>query len=904
MWKAVLIFTICGPGFLVVAYRHYIQVQDLLLVESVNSLWPYSFPIGAALSLMVMLLTAVIAGQVGYLVHSASSHQSPVIGEKLKKIASLYNIFLVGTTVLLLETLYRTTLPAGLPLGSMVLTANLFTLLGFIAVMSWAALRTGRIVSAWISIGTLLIVSLGLFPGGEPKRGFGLVVGILHALSVSFFEYKRDTAGDTPHTYLDIRQFYVGTTLFAVSYFAGSISGMVTITWIGLIGYGLAVLLRPLTADSEALLLQPQLEMVLTWLSKTPRAYRHVAVAASSLLCIYLVFNADFDDSSRISNKTTIGSASHSTVEPHHGADTQPQFYPVDGVPALPQLNPRFTAPLVSLSFAGGGSRAAIFSGLCLKRLYFRRIELSDNQKAYDSSESERGPSPKSEIDLASTEALLRIRSGCQHLPELESWLFPSENGHYYAYPGRLLLLYCSTISSISGGSLTSAVLQSGLNRAIPDGGARSVLITRMHAFDQFFRSVREQLPDNTNEDIQEAFSSPVIDSSSPKAESYAITIERDPFIHSLNGHFLSAVVNGAFMISRGRRQMITEYWNHAFDWQNIYLSSFSRNERTGTLPIELFGTTLANTGERLVFSNLNFEKREQLFRRLPTWGNQDIEDLHKRPFNSSDVRAIPGLPIMHRDFGTQWDPLLADVVWASSDFPFGFSRQRFKDVRDWSSLDGGVIDNTGLDLPLSMIRALAVGSENPEEGGEARNERSSSKVPQAGGIWNKSRLGRLGCLILAFDSSEVAVDSNDGNPLFDNLSGTWQAMWRAARLRDAMMYAGYLADLQRYAKKPPVRLGTTDYVYGHCSVGAGGNAGVNGFDWGLFVARAGSKSTDHVATTWHLAPSELRKLIAVALDEHTTRTLDQCAFAFARMTVKNEMSWAIRELNQLGSPF
>jgi hypothetical protein len=361
--------------------------------------------------------------------------------------------------------------------------------------------------------------------------------------------------------------------------------------------------------------------------------------------------------------------------------------------------------------------------------------------------------------------------------------------------------------------------------------------------------------------------------------------------------------VNASFNPLDSRRTAIRDYWNEEFGWQGLRLSGLSPGELSGGTPIGLYNSVLGETGERLAFTNIS----PVFFRGFDAIGMRPLANPSDRTKTDLAFAGISGLAIPYRRLTPDWDPELALVVHMSSCFPFGFARTPFgASGARFTAMDGGGLDNTGVDSTLSLLRGLR----DPQQGRatEAANRTNSSKLS----------VGERGVLILSMNSSELAIDRTNISRGLDNLSGTSQALWRGSRIRDGALISGYIDQIPGSGEKQ-VLFSTTDNngilrdkeklrpdkgesqkkyrdLVRQNSLGTDDQGNVltytHGYEsgekspdqWAFFQVRPGESNDGHVATSWHLPEGERRTLYKGAFSWQVTKGLRHASLSFLRM--------------------
>lgn len=192
-----------------------------------------------------------------------------------------------------------------------------------------------------------------------------------------------------------------------------------------------------------------------------------------------------------------------------------------------------------------------------------------------------------------------------------------------------------------------------------------------------------------------------------------------DPRVHQLLARgpdemaldFMAPLLRGAMTPLRPRGDLLTDFWQHRYGWtgstQGAGYAAAGHVPGWDHRPLWLCNTTDIAHGTRLIlgFPPLPPGLLRQAFRPLP-W------DADLRKFDNLPLRRLPKALEDEVDGPVIGRLSLARAVLLSANFPFGFPVARFA-VRTPEGeshievLDGGLVDNTGVDSVYYLFRAL-----------------------------------------------------------------------------------------------------------------------------------------------------------------------------------------------------
>ncbi|MEQ1822997.1 MAG: hypothetical protein ABL949_10835 [Fimbriimonadaceae bacterium] len=476
--------------------------------------------------------------------------------------------------------------------------------------------------------------------------------------------------------------------------------------------------------------------------------------------------------------------------------------------------------PNVIMCMGGGGSRAAIFNGLILERLWWLRP-----------------PMPSQEL----------VNECVASLPE-NIRPFVAEGAPKgqpsYFYPGRILLLDTKFISSISGGSLAAAYWNQAtakFDKNSTNDDQSDSLLRRAQALKKFFQ------PDENYVRLEDG--DIALSRGERLPQELADRLEKNPTVSAMKKNFLAAVICGAFNPGSSRVDMLTEMWERSFGWnhdsRSLRISDLKSAEEQSVIPFSIFNTTRTKNGERMAITNL--DQKHFKWRR-----NFGVDPAQKDLFGGLRFNTSPGRVTTHSWFNQYWDPTLAHAVFASSGFPYGFPIHQFQPTTDKTrsneapegSTDGGVLENTGANTALALIRKFG------------------------------SSMGKA--FVFQIDTSELPSNPGPSPQLFFNITEASNTRKRVERIQEQSLldyFVDEMGDIMQGPSGAPTKQAMfnvtveglpREYVYGFL-----------GKNWAWCNVRAGEFDNEHVPTSWHLSDRSRRILYRMAYSEVVTKSLE-----------------------------
>ena len=539
-----------------------------------------------------------------------------------------------------------------------------------------------------------------------------------------------------------------------------------------------------------------------------------------------------------------------------------------DGISAgLPQRKATHSGPVVIFCLAGGGSRAALYAAGLLNRMWWQTAPLDEDwQEILDLlPEADRARlDPLDANAAAPSQPLYPGRLLLQYADVISSVSGGSLASAYF-----IESLHRDIQTSQSETADAAAARYAALERFFaPDHLTSETARPPLRWYNEPVapQSLRPFFADPTL-----AYCPDCIE----KNERLQKLFEANPFINAMQQDHLAAVMSGLFRFREvGRGPGIERYWQQMYRWlrssdsdtkeknKAVRVSDFFAQERSGHLPVMILNATLTRTGTRLAITNLDAAEFQETYKFGPIVDGRDLgegdifstqalrdslrpENLFAPPrsqtLSDAAQRRFDPLPAQINtlnELDARWDIPLATAVHASANFPFGFPLMRFvrrtsdphithpktaeikfQGGRDLLEVaDGGLIDNTGLDSALALIRA------------------------------NRDYLKTRGVLIFQIDSGELP--RNPGKTAFDMLHHVTEArnaMWRVNINLQTGLQSEYLEELQKLGGGPITPImgntpGTQQYVLGF-----------ENETFAFYKVRLGETASQHVMTSWHL---------------------------------------------------
>jgi hypothetical protein len=241
------------------------------------------------------------------------------------------------------------------------------------------------------------------------------------------------------------------------------------------------------------------------------------------------------------------------------------------------------------------------------------------------------------------------------------------------------------------------------------------------------------------------------------KSESTADSDALDPvgsaFVNDMATDFMAPLLRGVLNVLQGRGASVSHFWGDLYGWNEVQDNAARRHAG----PITLFNATSIYSGQRVT---VGFPALEQ--------------GLLGQALALADVDAGTSLT-------------LAEAVRVSANFPYGFDYavldvepRPSRETQDQQVIDGGVVDNTGLDTLAMLFSRLVEVSAAPS------NERDKALSEPARQLLQ--RLRDHGVIVL-----EIDAGARPGRPSWlaerlPSLTKPLQAMEQASHLNASVI--------------------------------------------------------------------------------------------------------------------
>lgn len=393
--------------------------------------------------------------------------------------------------------------------------------------------------------------------------------------------------------------------------------------------------------------------------------------------------------------------------------------------------------PAVIVAASGGGSRAALFAALVLQHLADQPMTWTA-EPSEDAGNSPDGPAAVSVASSASATT--------------PPTMTPSQ------WADHIVL-----ISSVSGGSLSAG--RFAADPSVADCRIETLRhTTKQDLTEKTLKKIREWMeqPDAdgavTAEDTEELKRLATIRKSmeSPSTSAFSATTEkafRSAFADDMCADFMAPMLRGALTPFSTRGDCLYQFWNQQFAWNQLKQNSLpfvtqhqavteaTEFSKAANSPLVMFNTTDVETGRRVV---VGFPSIPSGFFPAAETFPQDVQDAM-----GMQTRSKAFGPVSLADFSPPESTQLSltRAVRLSSNFPWGFGVQQFSsgsvprvDIQSTAPsvrgkvrgdglpsrttlelIDGGVVDNTGIDSVYSLFEAMFLRAEADPFGREAR---------------------------------------------------------------------------------------------------------------------------------------------------------------------------------------
>lgn len=335
---------------------------------------------------------------------------------------------------------------------------------------------------------------------------------------------------------------------------------------------------------------------------------------------------------------------------------------------------------------------------------------------------------------------------------------------------------------------------------------------------------------------------------------------------------FMAPLLRGVLAVKLNRGDALARFWNEKFDWHSI-------TSTTGFAAAEGVSTSFAVANLPLVFFNASDVARGG---RVVIGFPRVSADWFPNP---QDAKALPHWPVAAEVLEPRLDIALARAVRMSSNFPFGFAPFEFADDENRTRvLDGGIVDNTGIDSLLAFFQLL---------------QRAPIESRERALL---DRLAKHGVVLIEIDAgARSSRKIRDG--VFRTFGDAVQALSNSADRTARRNHDGWIDEIKKI-------LGDASAVSRDAERNEDGEK-PNPFFWcGFHCGREGAGSEDdsdeQVMTAWTLGPRDKARTLTnflVAFDEWQDRMVALRQWMRSIHTVTSIPPATVREIETAADP-
>lgn len=333
---------------------------------------------------------------------------------------------------------------------------------------------------------------------------------------------------------------------------------------------------------------------------------------------------------------------------------------------------------------------------------------------------------------------------------------------------------------------------------------------------------------------------------------------------------FMAPLLRGVLAVRLNRGDALARFWNEKFDWHSI-------TSTRGFAAAEGVAESFDLENQPLVFFNASDVARGgRVIIGFPRVSAEWFP-------NPQDAKAIPHWPVAAEVLEPRLDIALARAVRLSSNFPFGFSPFEFADDENRTRvLDGGIVDNTGIDSLLAFFQLL-------QRAPNGSRERALLE-----------QLALHGVVLIEIDAgARSSREIRDG--VFRTFGDAVQALSNSADRTARRNHDGWIDEIKEI-------LGDADASREEES-GGGGEKPIPFFWFGFHCGREGEGSEDdsdeQVMTAWTLGPRDKARTLTnflVAFDEWQDR-LGALRQWMRSIHDGNDSAATVREIEEAADP-
>lgn len=299
--------------------------------------------------------------------------------------------------------------------------------------------------------------------------------------------------------------------------------------------------------------------------------------------------------------------------------------------------------------------------------------------------------------------------------------------------------------------------------------------------------------------------------------------IVQNRFMDAMCTDFMAPIVRGLITPLSSRDQMLRIFWNTEFGWEGIRNSDF-RRQMQGT-PLAIFNACNVDGGSRLAVG----------FPPLPR-NFIDGQMTRGRARTRNPAQSLA-------DLGQSGATGLGRAVRLSSNFPWGFrvSQLRQEGTTPVNVLDGGLVDNTGIDTLCEVLRGMT------------KSQRGEQLLLD---------LAMHDSVLIEIDSGAKPARSGRSPEVLMPIEGLNNALYTNAEISKAYLLKemrGFLNDRVQQEAEKDGGAQATDLARGLA----------NHFDVFTFRCESFEQDEPGVMTAWALGPEDKARVLARFLVEY-----------------------------------
>ena len=361
--------------------------------------------------------------------------------------------------------------------------------------------------------------------------------------------------------------------------------------------------------------------------------------------------------------------------------------------------------PAVFVAASGGGSRAAMFTAMVLSMLHQEPMRVTDlNQSS--------GSDPSSLSQGTWGEHIVAI--SCVSGGTLAAARYVQLAGKHDAQQGLPLyespreLRYSDFKDLVTRGD---DVFNDWIKKTEQSGRDPESIQQELGAL----RAAKAQLARIAEKYLVKSAGQPALESAD---DAFVEELLRSKFVDEMCIDFMAPILRGVLVPLEPRGQSLYRFWNDQFDWSNLSQTTWRSHWNPETQPMLLVNATDIDHGRRMIIGYPALPPRL-----LPPSGvldglqfNDTESSVREAEYSAYSYASV--------DPAGMNDITLGRAVRISSSFPFGFrplsiavpnpiidrdnNIQNPGESKVLHYLDGGIVDNTGLDTFHALFQALA----------------------------------------------------------------------------------------------------------------------------------------------------------------------------------------------------